>query len=321
MRSSTRDGLAHARRGARTPRCRCRSGRWTPAPRAVAQLLGVGEVAVVADGERAARVVDGEGLGVLDVRAAGGGVAHVADGDAPGSARQLVLREGVLHEAHRAVGVELLAVGGDDAGRLLPAVLERVQPEVGEVGRLGVAEDAEDAAHARASVAPAARRRQTSSGRSSSDGWPSEVGQALSRRWPRRGRWRSRQSCSARAGGRPLQGHALERAAHRGEHARRALRSCTERPARGRLTLTLWREKLTSATYSMVPPPAAPGTHVAAWLMALERACSTGARRSHGSGAVFFEPAVLAGQTYARPRATPARGPGLGERRRGGRRR
>ena len=64
----------------------------------------------------------------------------------PGSLRELLLREGVLHEAHRAVRVELLAVARDDAGRLLPAVLERVQAEVRHVGRLGVAEDAEDAA-------------------------------------------------------------------------------------------------------------------------------------------------------------------------------
>ena len=72
-----------------------------------AELLGVGEVAVVADGERAARVVDGDGLRVLDVRAARGRVAHVADGDAPGQLAELLLREGVLDEAHRAVRVEL----------------------------------------------------------------------------------------------------------------------------------------------------------------------------------------------------------------------
>ena len=40
----------------------------------------------------------------------------------------------------------LLAVGGGDAGALLPAVLQRVEAEVGEVGGLGVPEDAEDAA-------------------------------------------------------------------------------------------------------------------------------------------------------------------------------
>jgi hypothetical protein len=115
----------------------------------VPELVGVGQVAVVADGQRAARVVDGEGLGVLDVGAPGGRVADVADGDAPGELGELVLREGVLHEAHRAVRVERLAVGRDDAARLLPAVLERVQTEVGHVGRLGMTEDAEDAAHAR----------------------------------------------------------------------------------------------------------------------------------------------------------------------------
>ena len=42
---------------------------------------------------------------------------------------------------------ELSAVGRDDARALLTAVLERVQPEVGELGRLRVAVDAEDAAH------------------------------------------------------------------------------------------------------------------------------------------------------------------------------
>ena len=42
--------------------------------------------------------------------------------------------------------VELLAVARDDAGRLLPAVLQRVQAEVRDVRGLGVPVDAEDAA-------------------------------------------------------------------------------------------------------------------------------------------------------------------------------
>ena len=41
---------------------------------------------------------------------------------------------------------DLRAVGRGDAGALLPAVLQRVEPEVGHVGRFGMAEDAEDAA-------------------------------------------------------------------------------------------------------------------------------------------------------------------------------
>ena len=44
------------------------------------------------------------------------------------------------------MGVELLAVIGDDAGRLLPAMLQRVQAERDQRRRVGMAEDAEDAA-------------------------------------------------------------------------------------------------------------------------------------------------------------------------------
>ena len=42
--------------------------------------------------------------------------------------------------------VELRAVEGDDAGRLLAAMLERVQAEGGQGGGVRMAEDAEDAA-------------------------------------------------------------------------------------------------------------------------------------------------------------------------------
>ena len=44
------------------------------------------------------------------------------------------------------MGVELLAVIGDDAGRLLAAMLQRVQAERRQRRRLGMAEDAEHAA-------------------------------------------------------------------------------------------------------------------------------------------------------------------------------
>jgi hypothetical protein len=48
--------------------------------------------------------------------------------------------------AHAAMGMELLAVIGDDAGRLLAAVLQRMEPEGDERGGVGMAIDAEDAA-------------------------------------------------------------------------------------------------------------------------------------------------------------------------------
>ena len=48
--------------------------------------------------------------------------------------------------AHRAVGVEIVAVEAGDAGRFLPAMLERVQAERGQRGGAIGAVDAEDAA-------------------------------------------------------------------------------------------------------------------------------------------------------------------------------
>ena len=50
---------------------------------------------------------------------------------------------------------------GDDAGALLAAVLQRVEPEIGEVGRVVVAVDAEDAAHFGAADSIRDRRRDT----------------------------------------------------------------------------------------------------------------------------------------------------------------
>ena len=100
----------------------------------------------MADGERPARVVDGERLRVLQVRAARGRVADVANRERPRQVPELLLAERVLDEPHGAVREELLPVARDDAGRLLAAVLEGVEPEVGEVGGLGVAVDGEDAA-------------------------------------------------------------------------------------------------------------------------------------------------------------------------------
>ncbi len=49
-------------------------------------------------------------------------------------------------QAEPAFGMEALAVEGDDAGRLLAAVLQGVQPERGDGGGVGMIEDAEDAA-------------------------------------------------------------------------------------------------------------------------------------------------------------------------------
>ena len=112
----------------------------------VAQLLRVDEVAVVADGDLAVRAVDQEGLRVLELALSGGRVADVPDRRRPEQPGEGPLVERVRDVAHLARGAEPLAVARDDAGALLPAVLEGVQPEIGEVGRLGMVVDAEDAA-------------------------------------------------------------------------------------------------------------------------------------------------------------------------------
>ena len=52
----------------------------------------------------------------------------------------------IADEAEAALGMEALAVVGDDAGGFLAAMLERVQPERGDGGCVGMTVDAEDAA-------------------------------------------------------------------------------------------------------------------------------------------------------------------------------
>ena len=112
----------------------------------VAQGGGVGEVAVVADGDLALGAIDGQRLGVGQVRRPGRRVARVADGRGADQLVEHVAVEDVRHQPHALVDVELLAVGRDDAGRFLAAVLELVEPVVGELGGVRMAVDAEHAA-------------------------------------------------------------------------------------------------------------------------------------------------------------------------------
>ena len=112
-----------------------------------AQREAVGQVAVVADGEAAAFELGEQRLDVAQDGFAGGGIADMADRGGAGQAvDHLAAGEVVADEAHAALGVEALAVEGDDAGGLLAAVLERVQAERGDGGGVGMAEDAEHAA-------------------------------------------------------------------------------------------------------------------------------------------------------------------------------
>ena len=97
--------------------------------------------------ERAAAGAAERRLGVLPRGAAGRRVARVADRDVAAQRAERRLVEDLRDEAHVLVDEDLLAVTGRDAGRLLPAVLQRIEPEVRQLGDvLSGSPDAEDPA-------------------------------------------------------------------------------------------------------------------------------------------------------------------------------
>jgi len=60
-----------------------------------------------------------------------------ADGVVAGELAQHVAVEDVRDQTHRPVREQVAMVGGDDAGTLLAAVLQRVEPEVGQIRASG----------------------------------------------------------------------------------------------------------------------------------------------------------------------------------------
>ena len=113
----------------------------------LAERIGVGQVAVVGDGEAAEGEIGEQRLDIAQDGVAGGRVADMADrGMAAQPAHHRLRGEAVGDLAEVAVGVEMLAVEGDDAGGLLAAMLQGMQAEHGVRRRLVDAADAEDAA-------------------------------------------------------------------------------------------------------------------------------------------------------------------------------
>ena len=106
--------------------------------------------------EAAGVEVGEQGLHVAQDGVAGGGVAVVAERDvALEPADHIGLVEVVADQAQAALRMEMRAVEGDDAGRLLAAMLQRVQAERGQSRRIVVAEHPEHAALLAEGVAPA----------------------------------------------------------------------------------------------------------------------------------------------------------------------
>ena len=111
------------------------------------QRESVGEVAVVGDGEAAGVEIGEQRLHVAQDGVAGRRVAIVPEGDmALEPADHVGLVEIVADQAEAALGMEMGAIEGDDAGGLLAAVLQGVQAERGQGRGVLVSEHAEDTA-------------------------------------------------------------------------------------------------------------------------------------------------------------------------------
>src|SRR6185369_9186831 len=75
------------------------------------------------------------------------GVAAVGDAHVPHEVAHVARAEDVAHEAAPLVHVEAVALGGDDAGCILAAVLQDRHPVVQELVHGTAGHDSDDAAH------------------------------------------------------------------------------------------------------------------------------------------------------------------------------
>ncbi len=112
-----------------------------------AERQAVGEIAVVRHGEAAGGEFGEERLHIAQDGFARRRIAHVPQsGGALETADHLLGREVVAHQPQAPLGLEALAVEGNDARRLLPTVLQGVEAQCGERSGVRVAVDAEYAA-------------------------------------------------------------------------------------------------------------------------------------------------------------------------------
>src|SRR5438477_12233070 len=92
----------------------------------VTQQLRVREVAIVSDGDASElRMLDDDGLGVLEPVRYGRRVARVTEREVTGQALECVGIKGLRNQAHILVHPIDVAVYGHDTSYLQPAVLQR----------------------------------------------------------------------------------------------------------------------------------------------------------------------------------------------------
>jgi hypothetical protein len=113
----------------------------------LAQQARVGQVAVMGDRHAAELELREQRLDIAKHQLAGGRIAGMSDrGGSAQPPDNVAVREDVADQAQPAMGVELSPVEGDDAGGLLAAMLQRMQPQR-HMGRgIDMAVDTEDRA-------------------------------------------------------------------------------------------------------------------------------------------------------------------------------
>src|SRR5215510_10425244 len=110
----------------------------------ISGLGRVRQIAIVAERDLAEAAFDQERLRLVDADLPGSRITHMADGRALGQPGEALFLEDVVDVPHPALEAQQRAVGGDYTGRLLAAVLQRVQAEIGQARRFLMAENAED---------------------------------------------------------------------------------------------------------------------------------------------------------------------------------
>ena len=117
-----------------------------------AQLLGVGQVAVVHHDDAERRVHVERLCLLLAGRAARGWVAHLAQAYAAGQRAHIARAEHVAHHALGLVHEELAPLLGDYASGILPPVLQQQQGVIDQLIHRGGADDADDSTHSSRSI-------------------------------------------------------------------------------------------------------------------------------------------------------------------------
>ena len=103
--------------------------------------MRVDQISVVGNGNYAFIRLHQDGLRIEQRRIATSRITRVADGECATQPRKHFFGEDISDQAHVLVHVQSHAVRGDDAGRFLPSMLQRMQAEVGKLLRLGVGVD------------------------------------------------------------------------------------------------------------------------------------------------------------------------------------